>query len=274
MSGRIAVKKRQANTVGSLFESRIPNERSDFFRRAARAQWGSKKIPPKKADDGQWTWPIDLARYGRSPQLTSVERNMLTRYVEEYRFYRYGRTMDFGVALDRLVRPLNDTLDYTGIATNKRKYVLLFFLREMAERRRSFWGWTTEEWIDSIDARPAARQHAVAIAYLLCGFSDLHRLKSDHVVYSCLARKVFGREHTRNLANCVQKLFLEWGYSGKGTRAQVMRTIFECLLFVRSPHLKDITLDHLRTVGLACAVAGWIPPQSLIVTDARATISS
>ena len=46
----------------------------------------------------------------------------------------------------------------------------------------------------------------------------------------------------------MQGLLLEWGYAAKGTRAQVMRTIFECLLFVRSPHLKDITLDHLRTV--------------------------
>jgi hypothetical protein len=38
------------------------------------------------------------------------------------------------------------TLDYTGIGTTKPKYVLLFFLWEMAERKRSFWGWTTGEW--------------------------------------------------------------------------------------------------------------------------------
>jgi hypothetical protein len=117
----------------------------------------------------------------------------------------------------------------------------------MAERKRSFWGWTTEEWIDSIDARLAARQHAVAIAYLLCGFSELHRLKSDHIVYSCLARKVFGREHTKNISERVRELLSEWGYRRAGTSGLVMRTIFECLLF-RSPHLRDITLDHLRRV--------------------------
>jgi integrase len=156
--------------------------------------------------------------------------------------------MNFGAALDRLVRPLNDALDYTGIITNRRKYVLLFFLREMAERQRSFWGWTTEEWIDSIDARLAPRQHGVAIAYLLCGFSELHRLRSDHVVYSCLARKVFGREHTKNISDRVRESLLGWGYRRGGTSDQVMRTIFECLLFIRSPHLRDITLDHLRIV--------------------------
>jgi hypothetical protein len=93
---------------------------------------------------------------------------------------------------NRLVQPLNDALDYTGIKTDHRKYVLLFFLREMAERKRSFWGWTADEWIDSIERRRMERQHIVAIAYLMCGFSELHRLKCDHVVYSCLARKVFG----------------------------------------------------------------------------------
>ena len=53
---------------------------------------------------------------------------MLTRYAEAYRFYRYGRTMDFGETLARLVKPLNDALDYTGIRTLFRKYVLLFFI--------------------------------------------------------------------------------------------------------------------------------------------------
>ncbi len=69
-------------------------------------------------------------------------------------------------SLNRLVQPLNDTLDYTGIKTNHRKYVLLFFLREMAERKRSFWGWTTEEWIESIERRrsgaSAHRRHRLS----------------------------------------------------------------------------------------------------------------
>lgn len=262
MSSQIILEKKRPKTVRPWFESRTAKQQSDSFRRA-RAQWGPEKILPKKADDGPWTWPINLERYDRSPQLTSVEKDMLTRYAEAYRFYRYGRTMDFGAALDRLVWPLNDALDYTGIITNRRKYVLLFFLREMAERQRSFWGWTTQEWIDSIDARLAPRQHGVAIAYLLCGFSELHRLRGDHVVYSCLARKVFGCEHTKNISERVRESLLGWGYRRAGTSDQVMRTIFECLLFIRSPHLRDITLDQLRSViarrpprlGTYCAFA-------------------
>ena len=55
-----------------------------------------------------WTWPLDLGQYDRSSALTAIEEDQLTRYAEAYRFYRYGRTMDFGRSLDRLVQPLND----------------------------------------------------------------------------------------------------------------------------------------------------------------------
>ncbi len=145
---------------------------------------------------------------------------MLTRYTEAYRFYRYGRTMDFGAVLDRIIRPLNDALDYAGCKTGKRRFVLLFFLREIAERKRTFWAWTTEEWIDSIDRWAPGRQQVVAIAYLLCGFSDLHRLKSDHMVYVCLARKVFGPEYMSTVAERVRAVLLEWGYAKEGVRTE------------------------------------------------------
>jgi len=141
--------------------------------------------------------------------------------------------------------------------------VLLFLLRDMAKRDRSFWGWTTEEWIDSIDAREQAGQHVVAVAYLLCGFSDLHRLNQDHIVYGCLARKVFGREYTKTIIDRVQSQLADWGYYCKGICQMITRTTFETLLFVRSPHLEAITPDHLRAVvarrppgvGKSCIVA-------------------
>lgn len=236
------------NNIGLWYETLKAEQRTQFAENCARAQWGPKKEKPKKADDGPWTWPLDLGRYDRSSALTAIEEDQLTRYAEAYRFYRYGRTMDFGRSLDRLVQPLNDALDYTGIITKHRKYVLLFFLRETAERKRAFWGWTTEEWIDSIDRRRPERQHIVAIAYLMCGFSDLHRLKCDHIVYGCLSRKVFGREYMKTVSERVYALLIEWGYVRPGTSNRVMRTVFEALLFIRSPHLDQLTLEHLQTV--------------------------
>lgn len=221
---------------------------TDLVRRACRAQWGPPKQLPRKADDGPWKWPININRYDRSQVLTSAESKMLRNYVEAYRFDRHGRTMAFGRTLNRLIRPLNDTFDYTGIKANQRRYTLFYFFREIERRGRPFWGWSTEEWIETIGARREAKQHAVAVAYLLCAFSDLHRLNGDHVVYTCLARKVFGQDHIARLSTRVRGLLVEWGYSGRGTTSQVMRSIFECLLYVRSPHLNDITLKDLKAV--------------------------
>jgi integrase len=248
MKDKGAVQKKWSSNLGRWYETLTHEQRRELGQRAARAEWGPEKAPLPKANDGPWVWPIDLERYDRSPGLTSVERDMLNRYAEAYRFYRYGRTVDFGPSLDRIVRPLNDVFDYTGIKTEKRRYVLVFFLREMADRDRSFWGWTTEEWIDSIGKRRPARQHVVAAAYLLCSFSDLHRLKCDHIVYSCLARKVFGRDYTKLIMSRVQARLSEWGYASKGTSTMIMRTVFETLLSNRSPHLEDLMLNKLREV--------------------------
>ena len=152
MRNKGATKKRP-NNIGPWYEALTAEQRAAHQERATRAQWGPRKELPKKADDGPWVWPVNLTQYDRSASLTAVEQDMLARYKEAYRFYRYGRTMDFGPTLDRLVRPLNDVFDYTGIKTQLRRYVLLFFLREMAERNSSFWGWTTEEWIEAIGDR-------------------------------------------------------------------------------------------------------------------------
>jgi integrase len=235
------------NNIGSWLEKLPAEKRAEPFRRAARAEWGPEKEEPKKADDGPWVWPIDLDRYDRSSVLTAAEEDMLTRYAEAYRFYRYGRTMDFGQTLDRLVKPLNDALTYTGIRTYFRKYVLLFFLREMAERRRSFWGWTADEWIELIDHQKTEYQHIVAVAYLLCGFSDLHRLSKNHIIYVVLARKVFGREYMNIIAERVQRVLAGWGYLS-GTQQAVLRTVCEALLYIRSPHLDELTIEHLQIV--------------------------
>lgn len=257
------IAKKKVNNIGRWIRTLTPQQRTELGRRACRAQWGAPKQLPKKANDGPWKWPLNINRYDRSPVLTSAESKMLTNYAEAYRFDRHGRTMDFGRTLNRLIRPLNDTFDYTGIKTNQRRYTLFYFLREIARRGRPFWGWSPEEWIETIGSRLQAKQHAVAAAYLLCGFSDLHRLNGDHVVYTCLARKVFGQEHIERLSTRVRGLLVKWGYSGRGTTTQVMRSIFECLLYVRSPHLEDITLKDLKAVisrrpprtGTYCAYA-------------------
>ena len=96
-------------------------EQSDFFGALHVPNGDLRKFLPKRRTIGHGLGPSIWNDTTVLRKLTKVETNMLTRYSEAYRFCRYGRTMDFGADLDRLVRPLNDTLDYTGIGTNQRK---------------------------------------------------------------------------------------------------------------------------------------------------------
>ena len=106
-----------------------------------------------------------------------------------------------------------------------------------------------DEWIETIERRKKVEyQHVIAVAYLLCGFSDLHRLSKNHIVYVVLARKVFGREYMKVVGDRVQSLLREWGYLRTGTLTLVLRTIFEGLLYKRSPHLDQLKIEDLQEV--------------------------
>jgi hypothetical protein len=58
--------------------------------------------------------------------------------------------------------------------------------------RRAFWGWDRATWARTLrGANHHVRQHVIAVAYLLCGWRDLHR---DLRGFRCgrFARHVFG----------------------------------------------------------------------------------
>jgi hypothetical protein len=60
------------NNIGKWAASLSAEEKEQHHQRA-----GPEKQEPKKADDGPWTWPIDLSRYDRSGSLTAIEQDRL-----------------------------------------------------------------------------------------------------------------------------------------------------------------------------------------------------
>ena len=52
----------------------------------------------------------------------------------------------------------------------------------------------------------------------------------------------------KTVSDRIFALLLEWGYIKHGMSDRIMRTVFETLLFIRSPHLDQLTLEHLKTV--------------------------
>jgi hypothetical protein len=168
---------------------------SDAERRRRRAMVANAALwhPPTESDTEleikNWSWPIDLSRYDRRSPLTTSEAVFLAKYSNAYARNRHAQTPAFNGRIDRLVTPVEDVFQYIRVREACRPWAVNYILRETVRRGRSIWGWSREEWIDTINRRSNDRQSMVAMAYLLCDFSDIHRLEGDRVIYIVFARK-------------------------------------------------------------------------------------
>jgi integrase len=188
--------------------------------------------------------PLNIDSYERNPALTLTEAKALTRHVHEH----HPAKAALHDKVRRLIEPIKDLFSYTKLRHVVRPFLILYLLREMSRRGRSFWGWTTEEWIETINNHPPQQQHLIAAAYLLCGFTELDTVGWRHPLYVSLAQKVFGQNCVEEVLGRVRTLLVEWGYSGKATMRHVPRTVCEALLANRSPYLEDLTIEVLKTV--------------------------
>jgi integrase len=195
-----------------------------------------------------WSWPIDVARYDRSVPLTAAETAALTAYVENYDAATHEKPPQFYPTLQRLIIPLTDVLAHTALRASHREYVVLFLLRETARRDRSFWGWSADEWAETINARRQEQQHVIAVAYLLCSFTRLEAVGGAHLVYVALARKIFGSERIEAALTRVRAAMTGWGHAPIYVTQYMQRTVCEAFLFNRSPELQALTPDLLLSL--------------------------
>ncbi len=200
----------------------------------------------RKQEVGETNWfPLNVAYYDRNPALTPAELTTLRKHAHEH----HPAKPALHDKVRRLIQPIEDLFSRTKLRPAIRPFLVLFLLREMNRRGRSLWGWTTEEWIETINNHPPQQQHLTALAYLLCGFSELGAVGSRPPLYAKLAEKVFGFDCVEELLERVRSLLIEWGYSGKATMRHIPRTLCEALLLNRSPHLENLTIEVLETVA-------------------------
>jgi integrase len=192
----------------------------------------------------KWSSSLNPELYDRNPALTSREARALRSHVHEH----HPAKSALHDRIRRLVEPLGDLLNHTKLRRRVRPFLVLYLLREMSRRGRSFWGWTMEEWIETINKHPAQQQHLIAAAYLLCGFAELDAVGWRHPLYVKFAQKVFGQNCVDGVLDRVRTLLVEWGYSGRATMRHIPRTVCEALLANRSPCLEDLTIEVLKTV--------------------------
>src|SRR6266404_9948972 len=161
--------------------------------------------------DVPWVWPVNVEGYDRTAELkaqeiTALESNLprLEQGVLPFNVMRRAK-------VHRLLQPVEDVFDCVHFQRNRRPAMKILLLKEMLKRGRSLWGWTEDEWLETIEQSARDRHFVTAAAYLLCGFDGLHRLGRRNFVFCCLAHRVFGRERLHALFSDVKQMLVGWG---------------------------------------------------------------
>jgi len=195
-----------------------------------------------------WAWPIDVAPYDRAPDLKAHEIIALETNLPRLAHGALPFNVMRQAKVHRLLEPVEDVFNHVRFQRNRRPAIKILLLQELLKRGRSLWGWTEDEWLETIKRSGRDRHFATAAAYLLCEFDGLHRLGRRNFVFCCLAYRVFGRERLRTLFGEVTQMLVSWGYRERLAGTYAPRVLCELLITNRSPRLEDLTLELLRTV--------------------------
>ncbi|MGX4712316.1 hypothetical protein LZP97_15815 [Rhodococcus sp. DMF-1] len=170
----------------------------------------------------------------------------------------------------RLLRPLetvNAGLHSPATAHRRRAMADAgaVLLMRCAETKRTFWGWTTQEWVDLLGrdlaefrrnapawAGDEARPYLAAHAYLLGSFTEFDRLGSFQRL--TLSWRIFGRDRVSGEITRVRKVLAQWGYRlGRDDDTLLPMVLSQLFLLDGSPHLEDLgtdLFDRVRRDGL------------------------
>lgn len=210
-----------------------------------------------------WSWQADLARYDRSPTLTSAEQSALEalgwdtrQWPERWRDVEQAEWQ----AIHRLVRPLAAALEHLDVLdepAHRRSAIdaVALVLRGCTAHRSSFWAWEATTWATVVGtsrkayqrayprwADTSARSYAIALAYLF-GFSDLQLL--GNIGRAAVARKVFGKAVVDKAMDQVTSVLHGWGHRSPQVSARTASLVCHALLLNRSPSLADLSADVL-----------------------------
>lgn len=193
---------------------------------------------------------MEPVQYDRAGELTPAETTEVAYLARRRAQYGHWPRRTLAI-LQRLRQPVVDVLAVTG--GTKRGVacaVTAVLVLEMHARQRTFWAWTPAEWIETLGTSEwrfaqrfpisrEARQHLMAVSYLLCGFEDLAALGPFDRLG--LVWKVFGRERVDDAIERVMTTAIECGYQATQVRRTLPRAVSEALLANRSPRLQDLT---------------------------------
>lgn len=207
----------------------------------------------------EWSWPFDQAAYDRNPVLTSIEQTELAAFVGRRRNGDRAWRQTTRTGLERLLLPLGEVLDFSGVDCYNRVGVLGLLLEEMHTRQSSFWAWTEAEWAEFLNTqftrihlldqnRSGGYPHyLLVVGYILGKFANIYALTS-FVYKASFARKVFGSELVDSALKRVREEAIRIGYGPSRPKTMFPRMVGEALVLNRNPYLESLTLEQLEMV--------------------------
>jgi hypothetical protein len=200
-----------------------------------------------------WRWPLDLARYDRTPQLSATEQACLEALAQPSPSKRGYLLKQSRLALERLLQPMEDALQITQPIPATRYLALFHLVLDMHRLQSAFWQWTPHEWQHVFtEDYHAARlgpihqyyRHLVAMVYLLTDLRDVRC--GRRLIPDLLARDVFGQQALDNAQARILQALCQLGYRPSWSERHLPTILSYMLLLNRHPHLETVTLEHLE----------------------------
>ncbi len=216
--------------------------------------------------------PSSEGNFDRTPALSASERATLALLFRCFENNSPAWPRGARAEIERLTTPLSITLDWLRTPQSTQYAIIRVLIREMHRRGRAHWGWSGDEWVETLCADfpsfrarhgpgGTCRQHVLALAYLLCGFDRLAEI--GRFLRYHLAIKVFGRAAVDQATDWVLSEMTSVGYTAHEHygAAQALHSAF---LVQRSAQLDAITSETLRAVFCS---------SQLMIRRATATLS-
>ena len=185
---------------------------------------------------------IDLARYAKLATLTDAESHLLKRYVARWERGGHGCRWlpDERLGLQALLTPIRDVLDAIGpTRTWEHSAVIHCLAQAMVQLDQSFWGWSREQWHQLLqDAGATYRPPCMAVAYLLCGYRDLH-LDFPRMNRLRFAAHLLSRTAIDTAVARVEAVLARWSYAADA-HYNVQQALCDMALVAGSAELEVI----------------------------------
>ncbi|MFL9652097.1 tyrosine-type recombinase/integrase [Streptomyces sp. PB17] len=235
----------------------------------------SRLALPAENGPERWSWPIIPDHYDTAVEVRPSEAVAVSEL--GVRNLRRLKDHDSSAAdwrvIQRLMVPLeavNAALDSPPTPHRRRAMldVIALLLTRCAETGRTFWGWTSQEWIHLLGRNQTefhehapgwvndeVRPYLAAHAYLLGSFNEFHRLGSFQRL--TLSWRVFGRGLVTSEIARIRAVLASWGYQlGRDDDTLLPMVVCQLLLLNRSPHLEDLDTSLFERVRREKMLAG------------------